>query len=602
MPSATTSLCVECELQPAKYTCPRCGSRTCSLSCTQAHKASASTTCASGSNGTAPAARGSTSASSAASYPPATDYVPLSRYNESNMLQDYLFLSSLSRTTAEKGREIVRMNLLPPSTSGSNENTHSAANSANGQTRMTNQQRQREQLMKQIHYRKYKVMLLPDGMARRKLNQTSWNPKDRKMTFTVQLDLPNAAKQESGKGTVEVSAPVRAPSSDETVVLHKVDAETSIHHLVLGQIEKLSFPTRKDLIRHKELLGLSSPASTNDRPARHDDLPKWIVSRNLVRRQFGLQMPQTSGVDSEENGDVVVLDVLPKEWKLFVPVFSSRLTNESTVRYLDWWNRKRKWEEANPEVQSAQQGSTTDDQQPQQHVSFSPHPPQKRRTWGAQPLHTDAAEGKVDIPLEDSFRAPDADALANEPHAVEPASIVPSSLLALLSQRLGRSVPPPPPPAADSPVAQQRTNSGQTDPGIPSIGDSANASRDAQSVKPLQQHPLTYIHVLHSALTIHDLLTHAIPDGLSIVEFPVLELRDARTTRTDVDVLVIPYPAMSELQDKQEEASASPSPAVMDDAQAAGTKPSLSMGNPQLPAHGLASLLSGYASDSEQDM
>ncbi len=39
----------------------------------------------------------------------------MSEYGDTHMMQDYLFLSSISRTTAEAGRRIVDMKLLPPS-------------------------------------------------------------------------------------------------------------------------------------------------------------------------------------------------------------------------------------------------------------------------------------------------------------------------------------------------------------------------------------------------------------------------------------------------------------------------------------------------------
>lgn len=485
----------------------------------------------------------------------------MSKYTECNMLQDYLFLSSLSRTTAEKGREIVRMNLLPPPTTDNNNSSHTN----NNNVRMTNQQRQKEQLMKQIHYRKYKIMLLPDGMARRKLNQTNWNPKDRKMTFTVQLVFPSPASAAPKHDSKQKAA------QDESNTLHKAEAEWCVHRLVLSEIEKRCFPNRKDLMRQRELLGVPLPPTKA--VVRKYEPPTWVVSRKFVERQLGLTVPAQR--DSPADADVVVLDGLPEHWQLLVPVYSSRLTNESTVKYLEWWNRKRKWEEANPDQFAAQEQPSTE-----QADASAPQEAKKQRVWGAQ-SQTPPAQP---------------DPVPQQPMPPPPTpSIVSSSLLAMLSQRLGRSAPEASILAPESEALAGIQN------------DEAHATAvDEKKVKPAkaqaEHHPSTFIHIADADVTVHDLLAHAIPDGFSVVEFPVFEIRDSGKRRPGPGEILITYPTPivpeatdgpSEVKEEPDSATVEPEiPSLPEQTPTSSLKP---------PPHGLFGFLGGYASDSDED-
>ncbi|SPO26153.1 uncharacterized protein UTRI_02429 [Ustilago trichophora] len=89
-----------------------------------------------------------------------SSYVPLSEYGESHMLQDYLFLSSISRTASETGRRIMSLNLLPLLLPTPPIPLIQAQRNAPGNVKQTHQQRQREQLIKQLHYRRFRVMVL----------------------------------------------------------------------------------------------------------------------------------------------------------------------------------------------------------------------------------------------------------------------------------------------------------------------------------------------------------------------------------------------------------------------------------------------------------
>ncbi|CDU25742.1 uncharacterized protein SPSC_05913 [Sporisorium scitamineum] len=481
MPSASTAICAQCEFQPSKYTCPACQARTCSLACTKAHKAADTGHCIT----TAAASRnvGSSNASSSTSSTPTNApqgpaYVPLTDYTESHMMQDFLFLSSISRTTAETGRKILSMNLLPPS---STTPTNSAAAPPPPPTRQTHQQRQRDQLIKQLHYRRFKVMILPDGMTRRKLNQSHFQPKDKKFVLTVELTY-----------------------SDRKAVLHRQDSTLTVEQVVLDDLQHRSFPNRKELCRVKAALESGATARGG----------RWVVSR-MVIEQSRLPVPAVCGGEGEN----VLLTAWPKEWVVMVPAYSARLTNESTTRYLDWWERKRRWEEANPELakQKEEEGGEAREGWGGKRV---------RGGWGGRKDEKDERVDEVEKGIQqgqaegERERDTSVTEAAKTPEAAEALStqgIISSSLLTMLSQRLGRNPQPPPslepstqpaaPPSPSHPPQHPSTNT----PTTTSNTDTATASATSINLT------LTY----PSRTTLNHLL-QTIPEGYSLVEFPEL--------------------------------------------------------------------------------
>ncbi|KAI9217337.1 hypothetical protein BC828DRAFT_331475, partial [Blastocladiella britannica] len=67
--------CSVCSVQPPKYKCPRCSTRTCSAACVREHKSA--TGCSGERNKTA--------------------YVPLEHYTENHLFSDYTLLEDTAR-------------------------------------------------------------------------------------------------------------------------------------------------------------------------------------------------------------------------------------------------------------------------------------------------------------------------------------------------------------------------------------------------------------------------------------------------------------------------------------------------------------------------
>lgn len=496
------------------------------------------------------------------------------------MLQDYLFLSAISRTTAENGRRIMSLNLLPPSSSS--DTSHKGGNMGAG--RQTNQQRQREQLLKQLHYRRFRVMVLPDGMARRRANQSQFSPKDKKMHLSVELTLP-AHLSKAAVGTQD-----QPGETARGWMLHKQDSLKSVQDVVLGELQHRSFANKKELLKAKELFNTPGLHTTNNSSSSSSISSKdkttatptmWILSTRLLD-DTRLPLPARATITD----DWVALYAWPAEWSVVVPCYSARLTNESTARYLEWWTRKRKWEEANPELAALQQRNDA----------------AARRSAGSEGGGDGEGDGGAEGKRERGWsRAVEEDQEESTPAApvaaVEDAGaavaadggatggIVSSSLLSMLSERLGRtstssaSVQPPSQPHDQPSTTNTSTTAATEASSTAASSESKISAADSASARSVR------VHVVSPAGTSLAWLLQTLPEGYSVVEFAELRIVDAASLSNDEVVPLLPertvQPAKPEGEDEVKvETKAPPT---------TGTQGSL------------GGLLAGYASDSDDD-
>ena len=153
--------CSQCTEVDAKYTCPRCAFKTCSLGCSRQHKEKT------GCNGERNKAA----------------YVPMKEYGWGTLMDDYTFLESVGRQTEEWGRQIVQSGML------TNQRGHAPARgrgrgrgrggvvAAAFRSNASRGDKKRGYFKAMLAVRDVDVELLPSGMARRKLNQSSWENK-----------------------------------------------------------------------------------------------------------------------------------------------------------------------------------------------------------------------------------------------------------------------------------------------------------------------------------------------------------------------------------------------------------------------------------------
>ncbi|TDL29423.1 hypothetical protein BD410DRAFT_892718 [Rickenella mellea] len=164
--SSAQPQCTVCASQLAKYTCPRCTTRTCSAKCVAAHKAATACT----------------------GIRDRAAFVPMNQYGWGTMVDDYVFLEDMGRHVSEWGREIARGGLA--------RGGHTARPMrARGRGRGRGHGGQggaasggkREFLSTQLGFRDIDMDVLSAGMERHRVNQSTWDAKNKTALMTVEF-------------------------------------------------------------------------------------------------------------------------------------------------------------------------------------------------------------------------------------------------------------------------------------------------------------------------------------------------------------------------------------------------------------------------------
>ncbi|KAJ7047645.1 hypothetical protein C8F04DRAFT_917901, partial [Mycena alexandri] len=203
-------LCTVCNHRYAIYTCPRCTTRTCSLPCSTTHKARAA---CSGERDKAA-------------------YVPMNRYGWGTMMDDYSFLEDVGRKVGEWGGEIAKGKFSTGAAAqgrgqgrgrGRGRGRGGGGHGQGGRTK-------RDVLRIQLEARDIEMDILPAGMERHKINQSSWDSKNQTALLTIEFKFhppPNP-----------LALPSQAPDPLRTLLTHRnsLDAPKSLlqvlqHHI-----------------------------------------------------------------------------------------------------------------------------------------------------------------------------------------------------------------------------------------------------------------------------------------------------------------------------------------------------------------------------------
>ncbi|KAI0650337.1 hypothetical protein C8Q79DRAFT_902962 [Trametes meyenii] len=161
-------ICSVCQANAAIYTCPRCNVRTCSLPCSTQHK-----TTGEGCSGIRNKAA----------------YVPMNQYGYMALMNDYTFLEEMGRKVGDWGREIVRGGYTAGFVGGTK-----GAVGMRGRGRGRGRggvhgkpASKRDVLKMQLDFRDIELELLPNGMERRTLNQSTWDFKNKTALLTIEF-------------------------------------------------------------------------------------------------------------------------------------------------------------------------------------------------------------------------------------------------------------------------------------------------------------------------------------------------------------------------------------------------------------------------------
>ncbi|KAI0467870.1 hypothetical protein F4859DRAFT_492917 [Xylaria cf. heliscus] len=215
-----TSLCTICHIQEPKYKCPRCGARTCSLSCVKKHKTWSSC------NGERDP----------------TVFVALGKLKtDAGIDHDYNFLTKIERSV-ERAERVLREDreILPQEDFQAPPQKRTRLNKGQSRGRTTVDDGPRKWDRNAIHRLRQlgiHVSSLPYGMTRSKENKSSWNRRTKTINWQVEWLF-----FDSERSTTTENAP------QPKRILHKALDETS---LCVAFAEALEYDRQQRLTDHE---------------------------------------------------------------------------------------------------------------------------------------------------------------------------------------------------------------------------------------------------------------------------------------------------------------------------------------------------------------
>lgn len=373
--------CSTCGQPSSKYKCPTCYSPTCSLPCSKTHRSVHT----SGSNHRSTPPSASTLQQAKQKH---EGYIPLKSYDAAQFLHDYRFLSQIGRHVSAAGKHLLDQGLLPqqvealatavnpewqhPQGPNNTQGRGPAGPSYRPDFAKVRRMKARQALKEVVRQRRCKTMWLPEGMAREMENKTAYNERQKRIRWSCEMAWPC--------------------SKGKRVVYHDMPPNLPIELKLMAELEKLSLKSAPANWKRKEISGCSDtqsrPAEIIDPPTRNKRKRGRKGAPNAPTQSNAAAQPEQSGTSAgaseavepstvdqdatrqsrtywisdltwEQHGllqreatDKVAPSPIPQaytelpDWiTLAVQVHHTRLRNETTLRYLEWWQRKGKDEE-----------------------------------------------------------------------------------------------------------------------------------------------------------------------------------------------------------------------------------------------------------------
>ncbi|OCF73633.1 hypothetical protein I204_05476 [Kwoniella mangroviensis CBS 8886] len=166
VPRVDPTRCSSCDLPQPKYTCPRCSKRSCSLECSKKHKV----------------------VDECSGVRDPTSFVPLTAYGQGAWSDDYKWLEEGRRKVTQWGENVGYQEMVN-ATKKPSKHTHTEKRKDGKIVKKRNTKKdllKRQLLMAHNCHMDY----MPMGMERRKLNQSSWNPRTKQLHITIHLTIP----------------------------------------------------------------------------------------------------------------------------------------------------------------------------------------------------------------------------------------------------------------------------------------------------------------------------------------------------------------------------------------------------------------------------
>jgi len=191
--ASQTKNCEICENKVPKYTCPGCGTKTCSLGCVKSHKES------SGCNGKRKR----------------TEFVDIKSFNDQHLRSDLRFLEDVNREADNAKR---RLTSVGANRGGRSENARNVGEKARRDAARLPQRV--EEFIQQAANRGTRVLIMPQGMSRRAANNSYFDRRNKAVVWRVEWRLvPGAIAGQQGGADGAADSIVVSRVSDKVSLL-----------------------------------------------------------------------------------------------------------------------------------------------------------------------------------------------------------------------------------------------------------------------------------------------------------------------------------------------------------------------------------------------
>lgn len=228
--------------------------------------------------------------------------------------------------------------------------------------------RMRVELKEELRRRKCKIMWLPEGMGREKQNRTSWKVRQKKVSFSMQIKF---ADGESSQPQMHHDLPSNLPV--QIKVLNELERESwkcapeewRKEHMQGGEGGGATRGGKRARKRQKQQQRLqqqqhddqdegeneaaataedSTATATATTTTAHAAPPqhKQFYISDFVLAKHGLLDVDADTASSSASKTPRAFAHLPPSITLAVQIHNMRLRNESSLKYLEWWQRKGK--------------------------------------------------------------------------------------------------------------------------------------------------------------------------------------------------------------------------------------------------------------------
>lgn len=435
-------------------------------------------------------------------------YVPMNQYGEAHLLEDFEYLQHVGSSISLLGRDIVKRGWMRNSEQSQQQQQQQQPQQGQGQrkgagthitghNKLSQEERNRLAFENWIRKMRLPIMLLPDGMSARKENHSRWKAQSRQLLATVELTF---SCMHEATGTTSTASSQRTANGKHAGPLPS-SRRTLLHHVSWDR--KFSDVAWSELSKRARTFA-------NDAGGSRDEALQKILFEALGDSALMSASSESPRTFFEQHAC------------LLVAVHSDKLRNESSTRFLDWWQRqvrngmvkedglhldedkRRALEEAR---QQHQWGANAGFAVAQMEGSENNHLQASRapRVWGRPQAEKDGSDVAPQA-------APTINAQEEQAEAVpEPMGLISASLLGRLqAARL-----------ASQAKSEHEQRQGQTE--SVSVEEETEVSKQQEDAQALAQVLRRSFIVLDGSETI-EMVLRRLPRGNAVVEYPRVEL------------------------------------------------------------------------------